>query len=104
MLSHQLIQGLERDEKLLYISHENNLETIQILLSAYPYPQYQQKCEEMGAEYFFDKSTEFHRVQEVLTELAVSAQKDLDENVPFGSWREMQLKLNITNWAENPFM
>jgi len=33
----------------------------------------------MGAEYFFDKSTEFHRVQEVLTELAASAQKELDE-------------------------
>jgi len=31
-LSHQLSQGLERDEKLLYISHENNFETIQILL------------------------------------------------------------------------
>lgn len=32
VLSHQLNQGLERDEKLLYISHENNLETVQILL------------------------------------------------------------------------
>ncbi len=31
-LSHQLSQGLERDEKLLYISHANNLETVQILL------------------------------------------------------------------------
>jgi len=56
-----------------------------IMLTAYPYPQYRQKCEEMGAEYFFDKSTEFHRVQEVLTELAGSTKKDLDENVPFGS-------------------
>ncbi len=56
-----------------------------IMLTAYPYPQYRQKCEEMGAEYFFDKSTEFHRVQEVLTELAASAQKDLDKKVPFGS-------------------
>jgi PAS domain S-box-containing protein len=32
VLSDQLSQGLERDEKLLYISHANNLETIQILL------------------------------------------------------------------------
>ena len=48
-----------------------------IMLTAYPYPQYRQICEEMGAEYFFDKSTEFHRVQEVLTELAASAQKTL---------------------------
>ena len=56
-----------------------------IMLTAYPYPQYQQICEEMGAEYFFDKSTEFHRVQEVLTELAASAQKDLNEKVSLGS-------------------
>ena len=48
-----------------------------IMLTAYPFPQYRQICEEMGAEYFFDKSTEFHRVQEVLTELAASTQKNL---------------------------
>ena len=47
------------------------------MLTAYPYPQYRQICEEMGAEYFFDKSTEFHRVQEVLTELAGGAQQTL---------------------------
>lgn len=56
-----------------------------IMLTAYPYPQYRKKCEEIGAEYFFDKSTEFHRVQEVLTELAGGAQKDLDKKVQFGS-------------------
>ena len=74
------------------------------MLTDIQYPQYRQKCEEMGAEYFFDKSTEFHRVQEVLTELAGSTKKDLDENVPFGSWWEMQLKPNIANWTENIFM
>ena len=56
-----------------------------IILTSYPYPQYLQKCEEMGAEYFFDKSTEIYRVGEVLTELSASAQKYLDENIPFGS-------------------
>jgi DNA-binding NarL/FixJ family response regulator len=56
-----------------------------IMLTAYPFPQYRQICEEMGAEYFFNKSTEFHRVQEVLTELAAIAKKDLDEKVPFGT-------------------
>ncbi|MFC2042663.1 hypothetical protein ACFLUA_00720 [Chloroflexota bacterium] len=74
-----------------------------IMLTAYPLPQYRQKCEEMGAEYFFDKSTEFHRVQEVLTQLATSAQKDLGEKVPFGSRLEMKLKLNIANWMGIPF-
>ena len=62
-----------------------NKKIIVIMLTAYPYPQYRQICKDMGAEYFFDKSTEFHRVQEVLTELAASAQKDLDEKIPFGS-------------------
>jgi hypothetical protein len=68
---------LEHGEKLHDIPHENNLETLQILITAYPYPQSRQKCEEMVAEYFFDKSTEIHRVVEVLTELTASAQKTL---------------------------
>lgn len=54
-----------------------NKKIIIIMLTAYPYPQYRRICEEMGAEYFFDKSTEFHRVQEVLTELAGGAQQTL---------------------------
>ena len=54
-----------------------NIKILIIMLTAYPFPQYRQICKEMGAEYFFDKSTEFHRVQEVLTELAASAQKNL---------------------------
>ena len=55
------------------------------MLTAYPYPQYRQICEEMGAEYFFDKSTEFHRIQEVLTELAARAQKNLPRMSHVGS-------------------
>ena len=54
-----------------------NKKILIIMLTAYPYPQYRRICEEMGAEYFFDKSTEFHRVQEVLTELASSTEKSL---------------------------
>lgn len=37
-----------------------------IMLTAFPYPQYRKKCLEAGAEYFFDKTTEFDRVAEVL--------------------------------------
>jgi len=40
-----------------------------IMLTNYPYPQYRKKCLETGADYFFDKSSEFHRVNEVLTGL-----------------------------------
>jgi hypothetical protein len=40
----------------------------------------------------------------VLTELAASVQKDLDEKVLIGGRWEMQLNLYIANWAENPFI
>ncbi len=33
-----------------------------IVLTNYPYPQYRRKCIEAGADFFFDKSTEFDRV------------------------------------------
>ena len=29
-----------------------------IMLTNYPYPQYRKKCEELGADYFFDKVAE----------------------------------------------
>lgn len=37
-----------------------------IMLTNYPYPQYRKKCMDAGADYFFDKSSEFHKVTEVL--------------------------------------
>ena len=37
-----------------------------IMLTNYPYPQYRKKCMEAGADYFFDKSGEFHKVTDVL--------------------------------------
>jgi YesN/AraC family two-component response regulator len=40
-----------------------------IMLTAFPYPQYRKKCLEAGAEYFFDKATEFEQVTEVLKKI-----------------------------------
>ena len=37
-----------------------------IVLTLYPSPQYRDKCLQVGAEYFFDKTTAFDRVTEVL--------------------------------------
>jgi DNA-binding NarL/FixJ family response regulator len=37
-----------------------------IVLTNYPYPQYRKKCEELGAEYFFDKVTEIEKVKDTL--------------------------------------
>jgi DNA-binding NarL/FixJ family response regulator len=40
-----------------------------IILTNYPYPQYKKKCKEAGADFFFDKSTEFHKIIQVLKKL-----------------------------------
>ena len=41
-----------------------------IMFTNYPYPQYRKKCMDAGADYFFDKSTEFEKLVETLKELA----------------------------------
>ncbi len=37
-----------------------------IVLTNYRYPQYRKRCFELGARFFFDKSTDFKKVGEVL--------------------------------------
>ena len=41
-----------------------------LVLTSYPYPQYRTRCLKAGAEYFFDKATEFNAVVRVLTDMA----------------------------------
>jgi DNA-binding NarL/FixJ family response regulator len=36
-----------------------------IILTNYPYLQYRKKCLEAGADFFFDKSTEFNKIPQV---------------------------------------
>ncbi|MCX5822605.1 MAG: response regulator transcription factor [Deltaproteobacteria bacterium] len=50
---------------------------IVIMLTNYPYPQYRKKCEELGADYFFDKVTEIEEIPKLIEELA----KDKREKV-----------------------
>ena len=40
-----------------------------IMLTSYPYSQYRKRCMDAGADFFFNKSTEFDRVTEVLEQL-----------------------------------
>ena len=40
--------------------------TIVVMLTNYPYSAYRKRCSELGADYFFDKSTEFHKVKSVV--------------------------------------
>jgi DNA-binding NarL/FixJ family response regulator len=41
-----------------------------IVFTNYAFPQYKDRSLKLGADYFFDKSREFHRVREVLSRLA----------------------------------
>jgi two-component system OmpR family response regulator len=41
-----------------------------IVLTNYAFPQYRAKSLAMGADYFFDKAREYHRVREVLDSLS----------------------------------
>ena len=41
-----------------------------IMLTNYPYSQYRKKCEELGADYFFDKVAEIEMIPKVIAELA----------------------------------
>ena len=48
---------------------EDKLAPIVMILTHYPYRQYRKKYMDAGADYFFDKSTEFEKVIEVLRRL-----------------------------------
>ncbi|MGD2135908.1 MAG: response regulator transcription factor [Gemmatimonadales bacterium] len=37
-----------------------------VMLTNYPYPAYRKRCRELGADHFFDKSTEFEAALHVL--------------------------------------
>ena len=41
-----------------------------IVFTNYSFPQYRERSMALGADHFFDKSSEFHRVREVLADLA----------------------------------
>ena len=41
-----------------------------IVFTNYAFPQYRERSLVLGADYFFDKSREFHRVKEVLAQMA----------------------------------
>jgi DNA-binding NarL/FixJ family response regulator len=57
---------------VLRAMRDENLRALVMVLTNYPYSQYRDACIGAGAQYFFDKSTEFDKVTEVL-ELAVQA-------------------------------
>ncbi|HEY50174.1 MAG TPA: response regulator [Dehalococcoidia bacterium] len=45
---------------------------ITIIVTNYPYPQYREKSLKAGAQFFFDKSSEFYRIPGVVRQLVQS--------------------------------
>ena len=64
-----------------------NLSPITIVLTTLAFSQYRKRCLQLGARFFFDKSTEFTRVSEVLRRLTHAAPASA-ENGPSGMERE----------------
>lgn len=49
---------------------KGNRPPLVIVLTSQSYPQYRKKCLKAGADFFFDKSTEFDKVAKVLNQLS----------------------------------
>jgi DNA-binding NarL/FixJ family response regulator len=45
---------------------QQHKDTIVVMLTNHAYPAFREKCLEAGADYFFDKSTEFEKISTVL--------------------------------------
>jgi len=50
-----------------------------IVLTNYPYRQYRGKCLELGADFFFDKSSDFEKIPQVLERLAQVSHSSKDK-------------------------
>lgn len=55
-------------ELLKHLNKKHDSLTI-VILTNYPLVQYKEKCLELGADYFFDKSTEFEQVRDVILKM-----------------------------------
>ena len=51
---------------------QDNLSPKIIMLTNYPFPQYRKRSIEAGADYFFDKSTEFEKISGVVNSFMTS--------------------------------
>lgn len=50
---------------------KENHSTVVIVLTNYPYSVIRKRCLELGADYFFDKSTEFEKIFDVLDKISI---------------------------------
>lgn len=59
---------------LIPYAREHNPNAVVIVLTNFPYKQYREKCTQLGADYFYDKSLEF--------ETMIDTVRDLTEGAP----------------------
>ncbi len=52
----------ENGIKVLKAIKKDNHHIKVIIFTNYPYPQYRKRCMDLGADFFFDKSTEFEKL------------------------------------------
>ena len=57
-------------EVLKNIRHDERGRPVVIVFTNFPYPQYRKRALDCGAEYFFDKTTEFHKMRDVFGQMA----------------------------------
>lgn len=65
-----VLQSIKKDNPALLV----------IILTNYPYPQYREKCMDTGADFFFDKSTEFEKITKVFKKLISDSSKRSEPN------------------------
>ena len=58
--------------RLLEMIKTDEAGPVVIMLTAFPNPRYRRECLKAGADYFFDKASEFHFIPEVLKQLQAS--------------------------------
>ena len=66
-LEHELM-GLNGIDLLKTVRHDYP-HIVVIMLSNYSEMQYRQKCEQLGAAYFFDKTNDFDKIPETLNRI-----------------------------------
>jgi len=72
LLDYKLIGGTGVD--VLRAVHSKSPGTVFVVLTNSPDPQYRRACMDAGADHFFDKSTEFERIGDVIKQLRHSPQ------------------------------
>ncbi len=53
---------------------KQKISVITIILTNYPLIQYREKCMELGADYFFDKSSDIDKMADVIKQLLIKVQ------------------------------